>query len=327
MDKHACNLCVRRFSNGRALAGHMRSHVIFAAGPPAPPQLHRDSSASVSSDRPAAMQEVVDEVEEEEKQVGVSYGLRMNPRKSFRLVDPEFSSSSSFAAVEPAGSGVVVQDLESETESPRGHRRQAKRLRRDAASPLDPEPASSVSDATPEEDVALCLMMLSRDSWADGVEEEVDPRPRPPPRRGRSRYQCGACKKVFRSYQALGGHRANHKKTNGCVPAVELRTCEADSADTNLDVKVHECPFCFRVFSSGQALGGHKRSHFITSPPTVTDNSPTSVPPPSMSPVTAATKSAGSIGLIDLNMPAPTDDDVELSAISGMDFVANPTTN
>ncbi|THU66510.1 hypothetical protein C4D60_Mb05t14910 [Musa balbisiana] len=327
MDKHACKLCFRRFSNGRALAGHMRSHVIFAAGPPAPPQLHRDSSASVSSDRPAATQEVVDEVEEEEKQVGVSYGLRMNPRKSFRLVDPEFSSSSSFAAVEPAGSGVVVQDLESETESPRAHRRRAKRLRRDAASPLDPEPASSVSDATPEEDVALCLMMLSRDSWADGVEEEVEPRPRPPPRRGRSRYQCGACKKVFRSYQALGGHRANHKKTNGCVPAVELRTCEADSADTNLDVKVHECPFCFRVFSSGQALGGHKRSHFMTSPPTVTDKSPTSVPPPSISPVTAATKCAGSIGLIDLNMPAPTDDDVELSAISGMDFIANPTTN
>ncbi|KAL0800071.1 hypothetical protein Bca101_055246 [Brassica carinata] len=27
--------------------------------------------------------------------------------------------------------------------------------------------------------------------------------------------------------------------------------------------KGHECPICFRVFKSGQALGGHKRSHFI----------------------------------------------------------------
>nr|GMD85538.1 zinc finger protein ZAT4-like [Ipomoea batatas] len=27
--------------------------------------------------------------------------------------------------------------------------------------------------------------------------------------------------------------------------------------------KGHECPFCQRVFKSGQALGGHKRSHFI----------------------------------------------------------------
>lgn len=27
--------------------------------------------------------------------------------------------------------------------------------------------------------------------------------------------------------------------------------------------KGHECPICFRVFRSGQALGGHKRSHFF----------------------------------------------------------------
>lgn len=31
------------------------------------------------------------------------------------------------------------------------------------------------------------------------------------------------------------------------------------------EVKIHECPVCYRVFSSGQALGGHKRSHGITS--------------------------------------------------------------
>ena len=27
--------------------------------------------------------------------------------------------------------------------------------------------------------------------------------------------------------------------------------------------KDHECPICFKVFSSGQALGGHKRAHYI----------------------------------------------------------------
>lgn len=29
--------------------------------------------------------------------------------------------------------------------------------------------------------------------------------------------------------------------------------------------KVHECSICHRIFSSGQALGGHKRCHWITS--------------------------------------------------------------
>uniref|UniRef100_A0A804IWS8 C2H2-type domain-containing protein n=1 Tax=Musa acuminata subsp. malaccensis TaxID=214687 RepID=A0A804IWS8_MUSAM len=273
MDRHTCNLCFRRFPNGRALGGHMRSHVISAA-PPVPQAQHPgNSSASISSDRPAAEQEVGEEAEEE---VGGSYGLRMNPRKSFRLVDPQFSSSE--------------------------NRRRSKRSRRDTASPTEQpeaEPASSVSDATPEEDVALCLMMLSRDSWATAAAEEE----------ARLRYQCGACKKVFRSYQALGGHRASHKKTNGCVPAVEPRIYgEADSADANADAKVHECPFCFRVFSSGQALGGHKRSHFTSSATMLTENSPV-------------------IGMIDLNFPAPSMDDVELSAVSDMDFVANPRPN
>ncbi|KAE8699714.1 zinc finger protein ZAT9-like [Hibiscus syriacus] len=31
--------------------------------------------------------------------------------------------------------------------------------------------------------------------------------------------------------------------------------------------KVHECSICCRIFSSGQALGGHKRCHWITSNP------------------------------------------------------------
>ncbi|KAJ8506380.1 hypothetical protein OPV22_007266 [Ensete ventricosum] len=340
MDRHTCNLCFRRFSNGRALGGHMRSHVI-AAAPLARPRSHGYSSDSTSSAQPAA-ERVVEEVEVE-KEVGLCYGLRMNPRKSFRLVDPEFSSST-FAAVEAAGSCDVVQDGESETESPRGQRRPTKRPCRATAPPLDQpegEPVSSVSDATPEEDIALCLMMLSRDSWAataedrplDGSDDEDDRRPatrsRPPPRKGRSRYQCSTCKKVFRSYQALGGHRASHKRTNGCRPVTEPRiNSEADSVDVNADAdaKVHECPLCFRAFSSGQALGSHKRSHLTSSATTVAGNSPLAAPPPpcsppSTSPVPVAAKNEGNFGLIDLNLPAPEEDDAELSAVESTQSV------
>uniref|UniRef100_A0A0D3D6T8 C2H2-type domain-containing protein n=1 Tax=Brassica oleracea var. oleracea TaxID=109376 RepID=A0A0D3D6T8_BRAOL len=37
------------------------------------------------------------------------------------------------------------------------------------------------------------------------------------------------------------------------------------ASGANKSSKAHECPICFRVFKSGQALGGHKRSHSIES--------------------------------------------------------------
>ncbi|KAJ0247571.1 C2H2-like zinc finger protein [Hirschfeldia incana] len=33
--------------------------------------------------------------------------------------------------------------------------------------------------------------------------------------------------------------------------------------ESKAHVSTHECPICFRVFKSGPALGGHKRSHFL----------------------------------------------------------------
>ncbi|CAN1331746.1 Zinc finger protein ZAT2 [Linum perenne] len=110
-------------------------------------------------------------------------------------------------------------------------------------------------------------------------------------------FECKACKKVFNSHQALGGHRASHKKVKGCfaarldnhqneenmaedyVIATQHAKTTSSSSSFQLDnnnnntvsssskrkSKVHECSICHRVFSSGQALGGHKRCHWITS--------------------------------------------------------------
>ncbi|XP_019166354.1 PREDICTED: uncharacterized protein LOC109162114 [Ipomoea nil] len=110
----------------------------------------------------------------------------------------------------------------------------------------------------------------------------------------KKKYECLNCKKIFSSYQALGGHRPCHKRTlesryetgenrldvdttynnniNGGNHRESLgsRKATGEGSACYLGTKIkaknakgHECPFCHRVFKSGQALGGHKRSHFM----------------------------------------------------------------
>ncbi|KAJ0814445.1 putative transcription factor C2H2 family [Helianthus annuus] len=117
-------------------------------------------------------------------------------------------------------------------------------------------------------------------------------------------FECKSCKKVFNSHQALGGHRASHKKVKGCFAARNDQSDDniGDHDDTMHDeyipspkpistyqysegpsttllvsdpaplvgvarrkAKVHKCTICNRIFASGQALGGHKRCHWLTS--------------------------------------------------------------
>nr|POE69491.1 zinc finger protein zat2 [Quercus suber] len=158
-------------------------------------------------------------------------------------------------------------------------------------------------------------------------------------------FECKACKKVFNSHQALGGHRASHKKVKGCYAArldhiedslaeddvithEEFFPTKSNSTFQQLDhqgsntplastskrkSKVHECSICHRVFSSGQALGGHKRCHWITS------NGPESSAlskfhqfPDQLEPIIQSPKFDNSSELLDLkldlNLPAPVDD-------------------
>ncbi|KAG0549898.1 hypothetical protein BDA96_01G294000 [Sorghum bicolor] len=381
MDRHTCKLCFRRFHNGRALGGHMRSHVMAASAaafhspllsrqPQSPPlslSLASTSSTEMGDDKPSAQQ----------KPPPTPCVVREGTKKRFDD-SPGFSSRGRAAR---GGESSVVQDGESDTESssPRFavvSRRRSKRARRRAPPPAvvvasdDPEQpaASSVSDAMPVEDVAMSLVMLSRDSWTrssrsgrgdpasseavqrqnndhdddddDGVrsfvgvgaddadhhEHEDDDVVARPPRGGRH-HQCGVCRKVFRSYQALGGHRASIKKgKGGCVPVpVPVPPPAAPSsskshcrAENNGPAPaVHECPFCFRVFESGQALGGHKRAHM----PSSAAGAGAPAPPTTPSPRTPAAKCGDSSGSFDLNVPAAaTDDDFELSAVYDTEF-------
>ncbi|XP_019224310.1 PREDICTED: zinc finger protein ZAT12-like [Nicotiana attenuata] len=67
-------------------------------------------------------------------------------------------------------------------------------------------------------------------------------------------FECKTCNKRFPSFQALGGHRASHKRPRLLAGAGEFLM----QAKKN---KMHECSICGMEFSLGQALGGHMRRH------------------------------------------------------------------
>ncbi|KAJ4872844.1 C2H2-like zinc finger protein [Raphanus sativus] len=55
-------------------------------------------------------------------------------------------------------------------------------------------------------------------------------------------------------------------ETESCADTIKIHskaTMVKKASGSKKKSKGHECPICFRVFKSGQALGGHKRSHFL----------------------------------------------------------------
>ncbi|KAK4358827.1 hypothetical protein RND71_021056 [Anisodus tanguticus] len=87
------------------------------------------------------------------------------------------------------------------------------------------------------------LMLLSRFSNNTSLSSTTD--------NHHNDFECKTCNKRFPSFQALGGHRASHKRQRllGDFP-VEVKKN-----------KMHKCSICGMEFSSGQALGGHMRRH------------------------------------------------------------------
>ncbi|KAG6605483.1 Zinc finger protein ZAT11, partial [Cucurbita argyrosperma subsp. argyrosperma] len=70
-------------------------------------------------------------------------------------------------------------------------------------------------------------------------------------------FVCKTCNREFSSFQALGGHRASHRKPK----------FPSDTSQNNaIKSKPHECSICGLEFPVGQALGGHMRRHRNSSP-------------------------------------------------------------
>ena len=211
-------------------------------------------------------------------------------------------------------------------------------------------PTSTVQSTEEEEDMANCLILLaqgqSRDSPKQAEEEDHGGVYKINSRRfletaaaatgtgkaGYCVYECKTCSRTFPSFQALGGHRASHKKPkamaaeektkqfllssddeeaqfikkNHEISSLSLQLSSTRGLCGNSRSKVHECSVCGAEFTSGQALGGHMRRHRA---PLATNTALSLIPPMALEPDQEPKKPRHVLSLdLDLNLPAPEDD-------------------
>ncbi|KAL7148532.1 hypothetical protein ABFS83_06G184800 [Erythranthe nasuta] len=165
-------------------------------------------------------------------------------------------------------------------------------------SPTSSPVSSEESTTTEEVETARCLILLSR-----GHFPPLSPKPTSPAAvyggatktagGGACVYTCKTCNRAFPSFQALGGHRASHKKPRNekraamfsdeeDFPSPSMSSFRNRISPNSLSLqlsnisttatfsaavksspspRIHECSYCGAEFTSGQALGGHMRKH------------------------------------------------------------------
>lgn len=196
-----------------------------------------------------------------------------------------------------------------------------------------------IYESTEEEDMANCLILLARGGVSNRIEEnrEIKKQGRFNSRKfaelvagethkaaavaGFYVYECKTCNRSFPSFQALGGHRASHKKPKAAVeekkspvsPPPPPPKEDSEEAQFNKNSpfaaqeikinkgKIHGCSICGAEFTSGQALGGHMRRHRTATAAAAANQATTSAS-------SADDVKPRNVFSLDLNLPAPEDE-------------------
>ncbi|GMN57262.1 hypothetical protein TIFTF001_026379 [Ficus carica] len=134
-------------------------------------------------------------------------------------------------------------------------------------------------------------------------------------------FECKTCNRQFPSFQALGGHRASHKKPRVLTGSDGSGGSSSDSQGSPAKPKTHECTVCGLEFAIGQALGGHMRrhraamadNHHVQAPhPLLMSSSSSSSTPTSFQvPVLKKTTSSRRVLCLDLNL-TPLENDIKI---------------
>lgn len=267
--KHTCKLCDRKFANGKSMGGHMRSHFVKLS-----------VQLNPSSPHPSKSLDVPDTSEIVNVPKTIMTPPHVNYARGFLNLESGYAygSRSHFASSTSVFSAAM--EVPARKRSKRIHPQlkgmESAQLNTPQVNPKDDHGYfSSPYELITVKDAALCLMMLSNkkcpevvphkkvtvnsdsgdspndnnsfctgddaddDDYTDSMDLKV------------SGHRCKICKKMFKSYQALGGHMRNHKRP------VTIPTLAVEK-------KEFPCNICLKVFSSGQALGGHKKVHLST---------------------------------------------------------------
>ncbi|OMO98172.1 Zinc finger, C2H2-like protein [Corchorus olitorius] len=295
-----CKICNRRFANGKAMGGHMRSHLAKLPLPPKP--IDKSPSPYSSLTYPSSEVNNHRSTEDIESAAKNPTGRRSKrPRKLPLVVG---SPSDSVSSV------VLPEDDENSLSSEDAARclimlsRDSWTRKKEKKESYNFDDDQFIIDGYEEDFVGAEEMnedgyYLKQEEEDDEDDDESFCVTNYHSAKAHAKYKCETCNKIFKSHQALGGHRASHKNK----PMILNEGGGGDGGDgggggDNNQIihqqRIFKCPFCDKVFQSGQALGGHKKVHFtyLAVPEKVSNEFETS-------------SSSSAVQSFDLNLPAP----------------------